>query len=335
VGLALLAELNSTRFRPTAVSILQVGAGGLGNPVAYAYGLVIIGLIGPALPMFLGGPGASWRWVFGLLALPTLLILYTRRHMPETPRYLVAKGRIHDANRSLSVLASGRLSPRNLTVTNYLPEETGTEAVRDKARFREILQGPLARNSAVLGTCTAMLFGAQFILLTFWPVILVAEGYTIASSLVFTMVIFIGAVLGAIVASFLNSRYRRRPTVAVGAALSCVSAVAFAFVAHGPVAILLLGFLFEFFSWWTNTAISAWCPELYPTRVRAFGIGAISNLGMIAGALLPPFAGALLSGVGPAALLGLVAIMCALVLVAVPFGPETFGRSLEELHNEI
>jgi MFS family permease len=334
VGLALLAELNSTKFRATAVSLLQVGAGGLGNPVAYAYGWLIVGLIGPSLPLFLGGPENSWRWVFGLLALPALIVLYTRRNMPETPRYLVIKGRIPEANRSLSILASGWLSGRDVPVTNYLPEEAGADLVREKVRFREILQGALGRNSAVLGTCTATLFGAQFILLTFWPILLVTEGYPIATSLAFTMVIFLGAVLGASFASFLNARYRRRPTVAVGAALSCASAVAFAVVAHGPAMILFLGFLFEFFSWWTNTSISAWCPELYPTRVRAFGIGAISNLGMIAGALLPPLAGALLSSLGPAALLTLVAVMCGLVLVAVPFGPETFGRSLEELHGE-
>lgn len=120
----------------------------------------------------------------------------------------------------------------------------------------------------------------------------------------------------------------------MAAALSCASALAFPFLANGVTAILVLGFLFEFFSWWANCSISTWCPELYPTRVRAFGIGVISNLGMIGGALLPPVAGALLGSMGSTALLSLVAVMCAVVLVAVPFGPETFGRSLEELHDE-
>ena len=331
VGLALLAEMTSTKFRSTAVSLLQVGAGGLGNPAAYLFGFVIIGVLGPSLPPFLGGPDASWRWVFALLFLPALLILYTRRHMPETPRYLMTKARIPAANRSLSVLASGQLNPYNLTVTNYLPDDL--QLTKEKVRWTEILRGRLGRNSAVLGSCTAALFGAQFVLLTFWPTILVSRGYAIATSLAFTMIIFIGAVTGALFASFLNARFRRRPTIIVAAALSCASALAFAFLANGAAAILVLGFLFEFFSWWANCSISTWCPELYPTRVRAFGIGAISNLGMIGGALLPPLAGALLGSVGPAALLILVAAMCAVVLVAVPFGPETFGRSLEELHD--
>lgn len=334
VGLALLAEMSSTQFRSKAVSLLQVGAGGLGNPTAYLFGFVIIGVVGPNLPLWLGGPDNSWRWVFALLALPALLILYTRRHMPETPRYLVSKGRIPSANRSLSVLASGRLKQqRNFAVTDYLPAEFEL-AEPEKVRWSEIFRGRLARNSAVLGTCTLMLFGAQFVLLTFWPIIMVEKGFAIATSLAFTMVIFTGAVLGALFSSFLNTRFRRRPTIAVAAALSVASALAFAFAAHGVVTILLLGFLFEFFSWWANTSISTWCPELYPTRVRAFGIGVVSNLGMIAGAALPPVAGALLSSLGPEALLTLVAAMCALVLVAVPFGPETFGRSLEEIHGE-
>ncbi|MGW2763692.1 MFS transporter [Streptomyces sp. NPDC001275] len=332
VGLTLLAEMTSTQFRSTAVSLLQVGAGGLGNPAAYLFGLITVGMIGPHLPQFLGGPDASWRWVFVLLCLPALLILYTRRNMPETPRYLVSKARIPAANRSLSVLASGRLNPRGLVVTDYLPDNL--QLAEENVRWTEILRGRLGRNSAVLGSCTAALFGAQFVLLTFWPTILVDRGYAIATSLTFTMIIFLGAVTGTIFASFLNARFRRRPTIAVAAALSCASALAFPFLAHGAAAILVLGFLFEFFSWWANCSISAWCPELYPTRVRAFGIGVISNLGMIGGALLPPVAGALLGSLGSGALLTLVAAMCAVVLVAVPFGPETFGRSLEELHDE-
>jgi MFS family permease len=332
VGLALLAEMTSTQYRSTAISLLQVGAGGLGNPAAYLYGFVVIGVVGPNLPLWLGGPDSAWRWVFALLALPALLVLWSRRHMPETPRYLVTKGRVPAANRSLSVLASGRLNPRNLVVTDYLPDDL--RLTEEKVRWTEILHGRLGRNSAVLGACTASLFGAQFVLLTFWPTLLVGQGYEIATSLAFTMIIFLGAVTGALFATYLNARFRRRPTIAVAAALSCASALAFAFFANGTAAILVLGFLFEFFSWWANCSISTWCPELYPTRVRAFGIGVISNLGMIGGALLPPVAGALLASLGPVALLSLVAGMCAVVLVAVPFGPETFGRTLEELHDE-
>ncbi|WP_329437125.1 MFS transporter [Streptomyces sp. NBC_01280] len=332
VGLTLLAEMTSTQFRGTAISLLQVGAGGLGNPAAYLFGWVTVGMVGPHLPQFLGGPDTGWRWVFVLLCLPALLVLYTRRHMPETPRYLVSKARTADANRSLSVLASGRMNPRGLVVTDYLPD--GLRLTEEKARWTEILKGRLGRNSAVLGSCTAALFGAQFVLLTFWPTILVDRGYPVATSLAFTMIIFTGAVTGTLFATFLNTRCRRRPTIAVAAALSCASALAFPFLANGVTAILVLGFLFEFFSWWANCSISTWCPELYPTRVRAFGIGVISNLGMIGGALLPPVAGALLGSMGSTALLSLVAVMCAVVLVAVPFGPETFGRSLEELHDE-
>lgn len=69
---------------------------------------------------------------------PALLVLYTRRHMPETPRYLVSKARTADANRSLSVLASGRMNPRGLVVTDYLPD--GLRLTEEKARWTEILK---------------------------------------------------------------------------------------------------------------------------------------------------------------------------------------------------
>lgn len=69
VGLTLLAEMTSTQFRGTAISLLQVGAGGLGNPAAYLFGWVTVGMVGPHLPQFLGGPDTGWRWVFVLLCL--------------------------------------------------------------------------------------------------------------------------------------------------------------------------------------------------------------------------------------------------------------------------
>ncbi|MDQ4504295.1 MFS transporter [Sinomonas sp. ASV322] len=333
VGLALLAELTSTKFRGTAVSLLQVGAGGLGNPAANLFGFLVIGVLGPILPLVLGGPDTAWRWLYIFLALPALLVLYLRRHFPETPRFLVMRGRIAEANKTLSVLASGRMNPRGVTVTEYLPDDASFDGA-ENSRWTDILRGRLGRNSAVLATCTSMLFGAQFVMLTFWPIILISRGYEVVTSLVFTMVIDLGALLGASAASFFNTKFKRRPTVAAGAVLSAAAALVLAFGGNDVATILIVGFLFEFFSWWTNTAISAWAPELYPTRVRAFGIGAVSNLGLIGGAILPPVAGALLGSLGSSALLGLVGVMCLLVLVAVPFGPETFGRSLEEIHGE-
>jgi hypothetical protein len=42
---------------------------------------------------------------------PALLVVVYRRRLPETPRFLLSKGRIDDANRSLAVLGSTRCAP--------------------------------------------------------------------------------------------------------------------------------------------------------------------------------------------------------------------------------
>lgn len=335
VGLALLAELNPTKFRASAVALNQVGAGGFGNPIAYGFGFVVIGLVGPALPIMLGGPGSSWRWVLGLLALPALLVLYIRRYLPETPRYLVSKGRIDEANRSLSILARGRLNPAGLLVTPYLaPEAAVTNARTDKVKPSEIFQGRLARHSIVLAVCASMLFGGTFVVMSFMPVVLIDRGYDIATSLAFTMIMNLGSLLGAASGVLLNARLPRRRVIGSGALLSCAMALSFGFLAHSSAAVLLIGFGFQFFLTLTACALSTWVPELYPTRVRAFGTGVISNLGSVAGAVLPPVAGALLAAFGAPGLLVLIAVMYFIVAIAVRFGPETHGRSLEELHGE-
>ena len=72
-----------------------------------------------------------------MLALPALLIVVIRRYMPESPRYLLSKGRVEEANAALTVLASGKLSRKgaDLAVTPYVTDADIPETARkDRCR---------------------------------------------------------------------------------------------------------------------------------------------------------------------------------------------------------
>src|SRR5690606_34172898 len=110
-AVTMLAEFCSPKFRGTAAGLVNVGAGGFGNFLAPAFGLLVFTLF----------PGEnSWRWLFAVLAIPAFLVVFFRRYVPETPRFLASQGKIEEANKVLSILASGTLRPRNLKVKEYL-----------------------------------------------------------------------------------------------------------------------------------------------------------------------------------------------------------------------
>ncbi|MGC8045239.1 MFS transporter, partial [Salmonella enterica] len=76
-----------------------------------------------------------------------------------------------------------------------------------------------------------------------------------------------------------------------------------------------------------NTTIWIFAPELYPTRVRAFGTAFILATGTAAGALMPLVAGRLFDAFGLAGVFGMIAAMYGIFTVAIRTVPETYGKS--------
>ncbi|MGZ0153036.1 MFS transporter [Kribbella sp. WER1] len=327
-GMTMLSELVSTKYRGAVVASLNVGAGGFGNVVSFGFAAVVLGPLGN----FFGGPANSWRWMFGLLVLPALLVLVYRRYLPETPRYLASRGRLDEANGVLTRLANGRLKDRSGPVTPYI-QHTGTAPVVEKVRLSEVFRGVLLRRTAALAVISWMTFGAQVTVLVLMPTILVEQGYTITKSLAFTMVMNLGSLFGAAAATWAALRLPRRVVITGGAVAACAAALAFGFLAKSPALVLILGALFQFFVLLLNSTIFAWAPELYPTRVRAFGTAMVAVQGNVAGAFVPIGAGLLLDHAGVVAVFVLIAAMYCVMAVASRFAPETHGRSLEDINS--
>ena len=319
IAVTMLSEFCSTKFRGTAVGLVNVGAGGLGNFLAPAFGLLV----------FTFFPGEnSWRWLFVCLMVPALLGAFYRRYIPETPRFLLSRGRIDDVNVVLSKLASGRLGGKVAEPTPYITDDGATApTAKVKVRVTEIFRGALARRTIPLCVTIWMAYGAQLSVLTLMPTILVGLGYTVSKSLLFTMIMQSGSLLGAIAASVLGFRFPRKRILTIGAVCAGVAALTIGFLAKSIVLVLAAGAVFQFFVLLLNTTIWIFAPELYPTKVRAFGTAFILATGTAAGAFMPLVAGRLLDGFGVAGVFGMVAAMYAIFTASVQSVPETYGKS--------
>jgi putative MFS transporter len=330
-GLTLVAELMPTRFRGAAVATVNVAAGGLGIFASSALAALVLGPLESAL----GGPTVAWRWLLGLLALPALLVFVYRWFLPESPRYLLVEGKVSEANAVLSRLAANRLRPRkDMVVTPYVDVVEGSRLPRQRVRLAEIFTGELARRTIVIWVVSAMTFGAQVTITVFMPTVLVSRGYDVGSSLTYTTIINIGGLVGAVLASVFGYRFKRRVVLGYGAVVAVVVAVAFG-SANGLGMIIALGGALQLMFILLNTTTWVWAPELYPTRVRAFGTGASVTVALVAASLVPLLAGAIFDAAGAVGMFVMVGVMYAVMAVAVRLGPETLGMSLEDVSESV
>jgi putative MFS transporter len=320
-AVTMLSEFCSPKFRGTAAGLVNVGAGGLGNFLAPAFGLLIFSLFRGA---------ENWRWLFASLAVPCLLVVFYRRLVPETPRFLVSQGKIGEANRVLSILASGSLNPHRVITTAYLTQRSAVEHVKTPPSWASIFQPPYLGRTISVAIAILMSYGAQLSVLTLMPTIFVGMGYNYSSSLLYTLIIQAGSLCGTIAASVFGYHLPRKRVLTFGAILACVAALCIAYLGTNIYLVLLFGALFQFFVLLLNTSIWIYAPELYPTRMRAFGVAFILAAGSAAGSLIPPISGALLDAYGLLGVFGLAAFMYVVFAISIQFGPETYGKSMED-----
>ncbi len=266
-------------------------------------------------------PSVGWRPLLASSALAAALVVWIRRRVPESPRYLATAGRTAEAAAVLTQVAetNGRRLP---------PGELATG--RGRQTSLATLWGRRFRST------TAMLWVAWFTIslgyygvFTWLPSVFVGRGFTFLSTYQNTFLLAVAQIPGYLSAAWLVERWGRRPTLATYLAASGVFTYLFA-VADGTAGLVAAGALMSFFSLGAWGALYAYTPELYPTEIRATGMGAASSLTRIAGALAPLVGGLLLPVSLPAALTVYAVAFLVGGLVVLVVGVETRGRGLAD-----
>jgi MFS family permease len=299
---------------------------GFGFSVTWWLGGAVAGLLLLVLHACGVAPGLIWRIVLAAGALPALSVLYLRRQMPETTRYLARMAGDTEAARAVTVTVTGQ--------AHGLP--------------------PVDRRSfgAVFCAHAPQIFGAALLWFVFDIVIystvlfgpsLIAKGlgmtpagFTVLMDLAFIMpAVLIGAL-------FLLDRFGRKPVQTWGYTGAALVLVLFAVlhqdIMHNPVLGLVLFGAFNMLimgpSMVSGSGILG--VELAPTRIRTVAQG-ITVVGGRLGASLSAFVFPLLFvKLGENAAIGLLAGLSIVgaILTQIVI-PETAGRSLEDLSGEV
>ena len=324
VASTLVSEFAPPRIRGRVIVALEA---------FWAVGWTLAALIGYFL---IPTSDNGWRWAFVLGAVPALYAAVVRIALPESVRFLEAKGRHEDAERTVRRFedsAADRRNPRPAP-RNPAPQAPSAvapdpESVPGKTGVGALWAPRLRRRTGLLWVvwfCVNFSYYGAFIWL---PTILVADGYSLIRSFGYTLLITLAQLPGYAVAAVLIEVVGRRKTLAGFLVGSAVAAVLFA-SADGTAMVLIGGCLLSFFNLGAWGALYAVTPEIYPTLLRGTGSGSAAGAGRIA-SVLAPLAVPPIRELGGTVLLFVIFGVFFLIAAAAAIGlPERRGQALDD-----
>lgn len=273
----------------------------------------------------------GWRWVMVIGSAGGLLAWYFRLRLPESPRWLAERGRGEEAERILAELQSeSGVQEGEPAAEDRIADTLGPAHLSVWRAFSELWRPPYGKRTAMLVVFQALQTIGFYGFSNWAPTFLLKRGMTLLSSLDYTLLIALVAPLGPLLAAFTSDRLERKWTIAAMALLIGLFGLGFAFWRQ-PALIVLSGALLTLCNNCFSANFHAYQSELYPTRIRATGVGFTYSWSRLSAALTSLLIGALLVyGVSA----GFALLAAAMVLVAVviaALGPRSNGLLLEEL----
>ncbi|HXE36467.1 MAG TPA: MFS transporter [Verrucomicrobiae bacterium] len=321
-----VTEVVPGRARGRYVAITQV-AGFCAVPVA----AVLSRLLVPTHFLMSG-----WRWVMVIGASGALLTWWFRRRLPESPRWLESRGRVAEADAIMSGLekesfsATGRSGEGLVTSGEQKITNGKAETQAERASFWELWKRPYLSRTVMLVIFQALQTIGFYGFANWAPTFLWKRGVSLLHSLEYTLLIALVSPLGPLLAAFSSDRMERKWTIVVLALLVAGLGLGFG-NSIAPAAVVGFGALLTLANYWFSAAFHAYQAELFPTRLRATGVGFTYSWSRLSAAFTSILIGAVLVHGVPAVFAVLAVAMILVAVVVGVMGPRTNGLVLEEI----
>lgn len=286
----------------------------------WALGTVVIALLAWAIVPAL--PEDGWRWILALNAVPGFLGFWVRLSVPESPRFLLLRGDLEGAKRVLNRVATingVRLDVSLLQALPPAPQRNTTAALFSPAL--------VSRSLLLIVVWLGLSFGYYGVFTWLRP-IFVGQGIAVLGTYWFLILLALAQLPGYALAAYGLERIGRKATLASFLGLSAVASMVFALSAT-PAVVITASLLLSFSLLGAWGALYATTPEIYPTEVRATGMGVMGAVARAAGILAAQLGGWLLTLSFPLAL-GIYALTLGVAGVAALFLGEVRGQALSD-----
>jgi sugar porter (SP) family MFS transporter len=315
-----IAEIAPARSRGSLVSVNQL--------------MIVIGIsVSFFSNYFLLSLGEnSWRWMLGVQSVPAALYFTLLLFVPESPRWLLTKGRTAEARSVLeSVQGAGAARAQIEVITASFANKARRVGFRElfAARFRVLL---------LFGFGIAFFQQATGINAIFYylPTIFGQAGGELSSAFAQSMLVGLVNVGMTFVAIWLIDRLGRRPLLSFGVAGMAISllTISWAFHAQGHERIVLIALISYVACFAISLGPVMWVllSEIFPSEQRAAAISVVGFWNSLVSASVTLLFPAEVAAWGPSGTFlayGLLAALGFVFLTAL--APETRGKTLEEL----
>ena len=328
-----LAELAPTERRGSLA-----GRGELAIVVGQMLAFIMNAIIGNVW----GEHEGVWRYMLAVAALPAIALFVGMMSMPESPRWLISKGR-HDE--ALAVLLQVRSEERARAEMEEVEFLAAEEEEAHMGGWSD-LQTPWIRRIFIAGIGVAIFQQCTGInsIMYYGTQVLTQAGFSASGALIANVANGVLAVVGSsICLFFLMDRVPRRKLI-IGGFIATTSAHALIVISafllpEGLLKAFVILFFMVLFVFCMQLALNipVWViiSEMFPLRLRGMGMGVCVLCLWIANAVIAFLFPIVVQAVG---IQGAFGVFVVLGLIAIAFLwkmlPETRGRSLEELEDD-
>ncbi|WP_214320214.1 sugar porter family MFS transporter [Nonomuraea sediminis] len=284
LGPAYIAEVAPPAYRGRLGSFQQLAIV-LGIAVSQLVNYMFVRLAGGNVNNTLWGLQA-WQWMLGACVVPAVLYLVFALNIPESPRYLIAAGRLEQARVVLTEVEGEKidLDARVAEIQHVLHTEH-VPTMKD-------LRGPAFGLLPIVWIGITLSVFQQFVginvIFYYSSVLWQSVGITQSNSLLISFSSSVINIIGTFIAIALVDRIGRRPLLMIGSAGMAVSlgTAAWAFSAatkvhgvvtlpdpQGPIALIAANVFVLFFALSWGVVVWVLLGEMFPNRIRAAALG--------------------------------------------------------------
>jgi putative MFS transporter len=294
----------------------------LGNVIAAVLGALVVPL------------DNGWRIAAVICGLPVLVLLWWRRSLPESPRWLLSQDRTAEAEAVV-----GRLEERVVRARGgaALPPVPPAAAVAPAAppvsrSVGEVWRNGLARVTTATWIASFVFLFAFFGFFVWMPSLFLEIGIDPQLAATYSFFLFVAQPVGYLTAILISDRFERRDLLATFFGIATMASVALALVPRDGVALLLIGMALSICITCISGIIFPYCSEVYPTTIRATGAGLASTAGNVGGLAAPVAIGFAFGTIGfGGVFLAMGALLALGAVVIRVLGPRVTGKTLEQV----
>lgn len=280
----------------------------------------------------------GWRWMFWAVCVPSGLFFILSLFIPESPRWLAANNRQDHAAKVLQAIGGDDYAKTELinyseTCFSSSEQHKGMLSVLFSARMRKVL---------IVGIVLAMFqqWSGTNIIFNYAQEVFQAAGYGISDMLMNIVVTGIANLVFTFIAIYTVERLGRKTLMLIGAGglagIYTLLGISYFFDFKGIVMIVFIVLAIGLYAMSLGPITWVLLSEIFPNRVRGVAMAVCTACLWIASFLLTytfPFLNASL-GTGGAFILYMIICLAGFFFV-LRYVPETKGKSLEELENEL